>query len=159
MPSPNGTYACQWQTAHAGRAEADDFVIYQNEWAGDTNRLGPYGERHLEQLGSRLVESPMPLVIERSPNAELDESRRQSLVAVLAHWGMVDAEERVTVGRAEAEPLYGIDAPNISRGYVGGRGGRSGGGGLGGGLGGGGGGFGGGGSGGFGGGFSGGGIY
>lgn len=158
IPAPLGTYSCEWQQAQTGLAEQDYFVLYRNEWrygtAEDGTRLGPAGVRRLEEFARRLPHEPFNVVIDRSEDVELDQSRRVAVVGYLSSLGVNDAESRVVVDRGRANDLYGAEAPQIGGGFLraggtgtgGQTGSTSGGGGLGGGgLGGGGGGLGGGG--------------
>ena len=135
IPAPPGTYVCQWTAAEASRAEADKFVVYQYEWQRDQEKLGPFGERHLAQITSRLACVPYPVVIESSGDAALDESRRLAMLRALSCGGLNLPPQRVVVGHGEAEPLYSQEAPAIASGVFSN---RAAGGGLGGGGGGGG---------------------
>jgi len=149
VPQPAGTYACQWQSAQSALAEQEDFVIYRYEWDGHEVELTRTGQDHLENIGKRLPFAPFSVVVQRSDDPALDESRKEAVVATLEDMGIEDAGERTTIGRAKAEPLYGAEAPVVSQGIIGGRrggaggrggsrfGGGAGGSGLGGGLGGG----------------------
>jgi len=40
IPAPPGTFATEWYARQAGKAEADDFVFYYNEWLDDQLFLG-----------------------------------------------------------------------------------------------------------------------
>lgn len=153
VPAEQGTYVCQWQKWQHARAEQNYFVIYDNEWRFGANedgtRLGPFGERHLEDLTARLDYQPYSIVIDKTEDNELDQSRWMYVVNYLEQQGVADPQARVLIGRGDAEGLYGLEAPGIGSGFLGygsGFGGGFGGGGFGGG------GFGGGGFGGFGGG-------
>lgn len=152
VPPQVGTHVYQWQSAHESLAEADDFVIYQNEWRGESTDLGPFGQRHVSALIPRMTTTSesRPINIEPSGNSELDSDRRSELINMLTGAGVGDAQLWVTVGNGVAEGLYGPEAERLQQSYLGGRsrGGGSGGGsfgGGGGGFGGGGGGLGGGG--------------
>lgn len=129
VPQPLGTWSCEWQHAQTERAEQDDFVIYQYEWEATSTRLGPFGQRHLREIARRLPEVPFPLVIAESNDVELDQSRRISLVESLAALGTPVDPQRVLVGPAAAEPMYGVDVPVVVRSYTAAGGGQGGGGG------------------------------
>ncbi len=135
IPQPAGVHTCAWQTTQGTLAEYDDLIIYQYEWHGETTNLGPFGQRHLSILESRLMRDPCSVVVEPSANPALDEQRKASLVAFFTERGLPDAEARVSVGYPAAEGLHGQESFQLNRGYIRAGVGR---GGLGGGLGGGG---------------------
>ena len=136
VPAPLGTYACQWQQMQTSRAEQDYFVFYPNEWRygahEDGTRLGPAGERRLEEFARRLHHEPYAVVIDKSDDASLDQARRVAVVSFLDQRGVIGADSRVMIGRGEANGLYGLEAPRIGTGFLGiggGAGGAAGGGG------------------------------
>jgi hypothetical protein len=117
IPPPSGLYTCQWQTAQAERAELDDFVLYGNEWLEKSAQLAPCGRAHLDVLVGRLEIRPVEVVIQASPDPQLDQARQAMVVEYLASKGVAQAGQRVVVGCPEAEGLYGFEAPRIIRGY------------------------------------------
>lgn len=132
VPQPAGTFNCQWQQAQAERAEHDAFVFYQYEWQLDAAALGPFGNRHAAQVAAGLQDRPYPIVIEPSGNAQLDEARRMALYEKLAELNAIAEPNRIIVARPQAEPMYGLEAPIVGRGFIGvggagGRGGQAGG--------------------------------
>ncbi|MER3416616.1 MAG: hypothetical protein C4297_10440 [Gemmataceae bacterium] len=110
LPAPAGTYVREFQNVQAGKAEMDDFVIYKHEWYMGGKDLGPYGLYHLDQIARRLPEVPFPVMIQAHADPELNEARRQTVIAQLAMRGIQDAQERVVVGYPAAEGLYGEEA-------------------------------------------------
>lgn len=118
IPQPLGTYACQWQTAQAERAELDDFVVYLNEWADRSAQLGPCGRTHLNAIARRLDLVPAQVIVQPSADPELDQARQATAIAFLAQLGVSDAGSRVIIGIPEAEGLYGFEAPRTVRGYT-----------------------------------------
>ncbi|HUE69888.1 MAG TPA: hypothetical protein VMP01_03280 [Pirellulaceae bacterium] len=118
IPQPLGTYACQWQTAQAERAELDDFVVYRNEWTERSAQLGPCGRAHLSTIARRLDLIPVQVVVQQSADAELDKARQATVIEFLAQMGVSDAGSRVIIGTPEAEGLYGFEAPRAVRGYT-----------------------------------------
>jgi uncharacterized membrane protein YgcG len=158
IPQPVGTFACQWQTAQAERAEEDDFVFYNYEWHLCGTQLGPYGHGHLAHVAERMLGEPAMVTVapaymdQGCLNEELNTARWNVIVQYLTQHGVLDAASRVRVGPPQAEGMYGPDAAALGAkrlyGGVGSGGGASGygggnfgGGGGGGGFGGGGGGF------------------
>lgn len=157
VPAPAGSYNAQWQQSQESRADEDYLVFYQYEWLGESDRLSPFGERHVERLLTRLPHAAAPIVIEASGDEQRDRLRIAAVTSQLAQHETAWADYPVIVGRSQAEPLYGFESPRVSNGFIGRGGGGQGGGG--GGLGGAGGGSGGGGFGGGGGGLGGGGFF
>jgi hypothetical protein len=120
IPQPTGTVACQWQNTHAEQAEQDDLVIYEHEWREGGKKLGPFGQKHIEQIVRKLTNSPHQVIIEphfdvdkNRVDAELNEARRRGVVVALAERGVADAEERVVVAWPKAEGLYGEEAVGV----------------------------------------------
>ncbi len=74
MPAQTGTYACQWQTAQADRAEAGKYVIHQNEWFMGGKILGPDGRWHLNKIAKCISQTPYPVVVSRSDDDDLNET-------------------------------------------------------------------------------------
>src|SRR5262245_49081957 len=64
IPPQPGSYVNRFIAIQAGKAEADDFVIYKHEWLNNGIRLGPYGGYHLAQIVKRLNEVPFPVLIQ-----------------------------------------------------------------------------------------------
>lgn len=120
MPAVNGTYACQWQRAQQELAENDDFVIYQREWNVESTGFGPAGYRHVNTLAERLLSESVyrPVLVEPSGDQKLDETRVQVLAGALLQRGVTDAAERIRIAVPAAEPLYGVNAPAVARGYI-----------------------------------------
>ncbi len=84
-------------------AEASDFVIYRNEFVGNTSELTPGGLDHIAEIAARMPATPFPVVIQRTmynSDPELDAVRWQLIVRLLADLGNFDASRRVFV----AEP-------------------------------------------------------
>ena len=140
IPLPPGTYTHRWQTTQEQLAEREDYVVYQNEWLGESEKLSPFGVRHVAGLLGR---GPLhPIVVQASGNQTLDEERRFAMVTQLEAHGVANASQNVIVGNAMAEGLYGEEAPMLRQGYLrgsmrrggfgNGGGGRNGGGGFGG---------------------------
>jgi hypothetical protein len=113
IPQPPGVYSCQWQTAQKLRAEQDKFVIYQCEWFEGGDHLGPAGRRHIEAIAQRLDGVPYPVLIEKSENTTLDETRKKEVIATLTNLGVAQAERRVILGYSEAEGLDGTEAVRL----------------------------------------------
>ncbi len=135
IPLPAGTYMNEFFARQAGKAEADDFVFYYNEWVDDQAVLGPYGTEHIDRVVARLPLVQFPIIVQPEPNRPiLSTLRRQALIDSLRKAGVADAEQRVFVGRSAAEGLFGDEAERIYPQLVHGGFAGSGGGGYGGGF-------------------------
>jgi hypothetical protein len=119
IPQPTGTHVRMINDTQAGKAEADDFVIYQHEWTGGGAVLGPRGRRHLAEIARRLPAETFPVLIETSDNEELDQTRRQFVLGQLAASDLADMDSRVTIGYPEAEGMSADDAARVHGGLTG----------------------------------------
>jgi hypothetical protein len=140
IPAPVGTYSCQWQLAQQDRAELDDFVFYEAEWYRGGSDLGPKGKEHLAAIAKRVAAGEQQIVIEphhdhetHELNSELNYERVAHVVNQLSELGVIDAQDRVVIGRSIAEPLLGTEGARVgtsrlqgTRGGVGGGGGSAG---------------------------------
>jgi hypothetical protein len=106
-PAVTGTYTRQLFDLQAAKAEADDFVIYKNEWYMGGTKLGPFGSYHITEIVRRLAEVPFPVVLQpQIGDPALDLARRDVVVRALAEAGMPDADQRVIIAYPQAEGLY-----------------------------------------------------
>lgn len=128
MPAPLGTYLNGWNDAQAAAAEADQFVIYRQEWYLDGVKLGPYGSYHLQRITKRLPYVPFQVIIEPDlHNDKVNQARKLLVVNELLAAGIMDAQTRVVVAYPRAEGLYGEEAVRIYlQRFSGNRGGSSG---------------------------------
>ncbi len=116
IPQGPGAYTGQWQAAQEQLAEQADYVVYQNEWLGESEKLSPLGVRHVAGL---LGQGPFhPIVVQASGNQTLDEARRMALIAKLETHGIAGAPENVVVDNSTPEGLHGVEAPLLGRGYL-----------------------------------------
>ena len=113
MPEPNGSFVHKFQDVQVTKAQASNFAIFLDEWYKGGTVLGPYGAYHLNRIAARLAEVPYPVVIQPSPDAALNETRREQIVAALAKCGVAEADHRVIIAFPEAEGLYGEEAPRL----------------------------------------------
>jgi len=111
-PFPLGAVTdAHWETQQSN-AEAADFVFYDHEFAGETARLAPGAQRHVEEVALRLEHVPYPVVIERSPHdarPQLDRERRRTIVEALARMGLPNVEHRVVIAASFAEGFTAIE--------------------------------------------------
>ena len=114
IPLPIGTFTNQTFNNQAAKAEADDFVIYYNEWVDGQATLNQYGADHLARIAARLRDTPFLIVVQPEPKFTLlSNIRHQTVVKMLTDVGVPDAERRVVLGRPRAEGLYGEEAEPI----------------------------------------------
>jgi hypothetical protein len=130
------------------RADAAKFIIPAHEFKLRSTELNVAGQDHVKQIAVAIQHGvEFPVVVERSmddnsagkfqypvqPSPELDNSRRDLIVAALEHLGVDDAENRVVIAPSFAQSATGIEAETAyQRGLLGGRGGSGFGGGFGG---------------------------
>jgi hypothetical protein len=114
MPAPLGTYVNGWHEAQVVGAQADQFVIYRQEWFQDGTKPGPYGSYHLQRITQRLASVPFQVIIEVDLRDEkINLARKTFVVSQLLAAGIADAQTRVVVGYPRAEGLYGDEAGRI----------------------------------------------
>jgi hypothetical protein len=113
VPEPNGAFVHKMEEIQANKAEESDFVFFLDEWYQGGTQLGPHGLYHLGAIVPRLPNVPFPVVVQPTPDAALNENRRQVIVAALAKHGVPEADQRVIVAFPTAEGLYGEEAPRI----------------------------------------------
>lgn len=121
IPEPAGVKVARFSYNQAMKAEIDDFVIYQYEWDPSGRALSATGRRHVNMLAHRIPQGPVPcqVIIETTgKDPELDQQRREIVVAALAGLGLPDADALVRVDYPEAEPMYGQIAPMMAYGYM-----------------------------------------
>lgn len=138
-PAMLGTQVDQINLMQEENAEASKFVIYQHEFqlnktredgTVEGTRLNEYGQDHLRRIAENMRNgAPYPIVVERSEtsakagtkynypvhyNADLDLKRREVVVRALTRMGIADADTRVVVAPAFAQPLTGNEADRKS---------------------------------------------
>jgi hypothetical protein len=107
IPPPTGTHTHEIFDLQAQKAEADDFVIYKNEWFNAGTKLGPYGDYHLDQIAKRLPTVPFPVVIQPEADPGLNQARLEVIITCLANKEIPDADHRVIIAYPQAEGLFG----------------------------------------------------
>ncbi|MCG8650001.1 MAG: hypothetical protein MI861_09215 [Pirellulales bacterium] len=100
MPPDNGATVNNYFGAMGYQAEADDFVIYQYEWTGDTAAETADLRHHLRRVLPRMAIEPFPLVIQASNRQDLDTQRRARVIEL----ARAELENRVRLG----EPIVPI---------------------------------------------------
>jgi hypothetical protein len=91
--------------AMEANGEAADFILYRNEFVGNTSELSPYGKDHVLGIAARARTTPFPVLVERTENNSdpaVDERRRALVAQVLTDCGIADAHQRTIIA-----PAYG----------------------------------------------------
>jgi hypothetical protein len=110
-PTPAITDRDQWHAEQTARADRDFFMVYLYEWQGDSEQLSAFGERHLQRAVERAAQTPLPLVIEPSGDAQLDQRRIRTVQTALLTHDPALVDYPVAVGYSDAEPLHGFESP------------------------------------------------
>jgi hypothetical protein len=110
---PNGSHVREFQHLQTVKAEADDFVVYKNEWYLGGTTPGPFGLYHLNEIARRASGSPFPVVIQPELDPAANEARRDAVVKHLLAAGVPDARTRVIIALPQAEGLGGEDAVRL----------------------------------------------
>ena len=111
-PFPLGQVTdAHWDTQQTN-AEASDFIFFDHEFVGETTKLTPLGEKHLQQVALRLSHVPFPVVVEESVNnkkPKLDADRRLAIIEKLAKLGVCQIDRRVVVAPQITEGISAIE--------------------------------------------------
>ena len=92
-PFPLGQVSDAFNAAQETNAEANDFILFDYEFVGETAVLNPKGRDHMTQIAVRLPMTPFPVVVEQTEKTndpeenqrlyEIDELRRANVVSWL----------------------------------------------------------------------------
>ncbi len=126
ISAPLGSVSDDIWSSQEQLGEAAEYVIPEHEFKANSIRLNTDGEDHVKKLADRLLSgAAMPIVIERSmsgiradsqhrypvnPDPELDNLRRDLVVAALQQLGVGNADSIVVVAPAFATPAYGWES-------------------------------------------------
>ena len=114
IPAPVGTYTNTIIKRQIEKGDADEYVVYYNEWLDGEKVLGPFGRDHLTRMIARLPDVPFPVMMQPEPDKpELNRDRHAALVEALVNAGIADAPNRVVVGRPWGEGLFGEEGERI----------------------------------------------
>lgn len=117
-PAPQGSFVRRFMDVQATKAEASDFVVYLDEWYRAGDKLGPYGDYHLNQVANRISTVPFPVIVEPTHDGALNEKRRQLVVTRLSNLGVQDANVRVVIGHAQSEDMRSEDIERAFANYT-----------------------------------------
>jgi len=91
--------------------DAARMVLYHYDFEDGCTDLKPHGRDRLAKISTMLPKNFFPIVIERTTCApDLDEGRRQAVLAALAHGPFPVPPERVVIGPSIAVGLSGREA-------------------------------------------------
>lgn len=105
IPEPAGEKLCQWQTVQAAGALADQMVLYQSDFVGESTQLSPGAIERIQQMVHNGSTQQAAWVIEPSSSEPLDESRLRETVFYLENLGAPPID--VVVARPAALGLSG----------------------------------------------------
>jgi hypothetical protein len=114
LPAQLGSSVRAFHKVQKENADLDKYVVYLHEWYQNGTEVGPWGRNHLVLIAKRLPAVTVPVIVQASPDAQLNEIRRQRIVDILQKIGVPgDVDSRVVVGFPEALDLDGNIAPII----------------------------------------------
>ncbi|MGB7342890.1 MAG: hypothetical protein WBD20_01640 [Pirellulaceae bacterium] len=105
IPEPAGSKLCQWQTAQATGAFADQLVLCQSDFLHNSTQLSPAATERVERLVHNGSAQQTVWTIEPSDSVQLDESRLREFVYYLDNLGAPPID--VVVARPAALGLTG----------------------------------------------------
>ena len=115
VPRPLGAALYDHNLAMTANAAAARLTLYQYDFVQGSDQLSPRGVEQLARLVPQLLNSPFPLIVERTPTDPALAARRREAVAIrLAQGPCPVPQERVLVGAPIATGLTGIDAQVIA---------------------------------------------
>jgi hypothetical protein len=114
LPAQLGASVRAYHKVQKENADLDKYVVYLHEWYQNGTELGPFGRNHLVLIARRLPEVKINVIVQASPDAQLNETRRRRIVDLLSRMNVPgDMDARVDVGFPEAVDLDGNLAPII----------------------------------------------
>jgi hypothetical protein len=118
IPEPPGTKLCNWQSMQVNAATADQFVLYQCDFVGDSTNLSPAALARIGRLAQSGSASNMSWVVEPSGDGALDLARMDAAINELTGRGVSPVD--VTIATPAALGLAGT----LAEGILGRQGGR-----------------------------------
>ena len=114
IPVEAGTYVAQWQQAQVDQASLDRGVLYQADFIGKTDSLGPAAKMNLARMITEGTIQTVPLVIEPSNDSQLDMSRAASVAATLSASGWPVSPDQIQIAYPVALGLDGFRAQQVA---------------------------------------------
>jgi hypothetical protein len=99
-------------------AQAASMVLFRMDFLHGCESLNAHGADRLARMASQLGHLPFPIVIERTPEPGLAETRRAAVLALLAREGVAVPPERVVIGPRLSIGLTGPDAMRVQQYYL-----------------------------------------
>jgi len=93
--------------------EAADFILYDNDFVGQTAELTPAGKDKLPEIAARMRSAPFPVLVERTmhnSDPELDQLRRRLIAQILIDMGNPDANQRTVVSQPYSNGITAREA-------------------------------------------------
>jgi hypothetical protein len=98
--------------------QAADLVLFRMDFLHGCESLNAHGADRLARMASQLGHLPFPIIIERTPEPGLAETRRAAVLALLAREGVPVPPERVIIGPRLSVGLTGPDAMRVQQYYL-----------------------------------------
>ena len=114
FPEPAGSKVCDWQTAQASGAEADQTVFYKSDFIGSSAKIAPNSIDRIARTARSGLAANQPSIIEPSGDEALDAARVSAVSLQLASYGIT--QPSVTVAIPAALGMQGIRAEQIAEG-------------------------------------------
>ena len=110
---PLGFYKREIFSVMKAKADPHRFTLYKTDFLAGTSRLSPNGATRFNLIANRLRTTPLPVIIEGSPDQPgLAESRQAAVFALLQGTGLPVIPERVVIAPSIYPGLLGTDAAN-----------------------------------------------
>lgn len=111
LPDENGSSVNQWLCRQTENAQQLKGMIYQADWVGTTDRLGPFGIKRLGNWST--INGVQPnLYLETSGDRFLDSRRRSAVAGYLNQIGVAVSPESIQFASVDSG-LTGEEAPAI----------------------------------------------
>lgn len=114
IPEPAGNKLCNWETAQAVSALADQLAFYRSDFIGDTVELSPSATERIGRL-ARYTEnetSSLPWIVEPTGDPSLDQARLDNVAFQLESHGFPPVN--VTLATPAAIGLSGPQAERVA---------------------------------------------
>jgi len=115
VPEPAGAKVCDWQTAQVTGAVADQTVLYQADFIGNSSVLSPAAIKRMARNAGSGMADMQPAFIEPSGDVSLDAERVSVVTTQLASFGIT--APIVEVATPAALGLRGPLAERVAGGF------------------------------------------
>jgi hypothetical protein len=116
--APPGTSLHAIFSTQIANGRAARMMLYRYDFITESDRLSPRGYWQLTKLARQLEYHSFPLLIEPTHSTELDQARRDYILAVLADSAIPVDADRVITARPLTRGLDGVDAMQLYPGLL-----------------------------------------